>query len=44
MNNNDIILKALDVTYAYPEEDGAPDETHAALDGLPMMISLSAVS
>ena len=34
MNNNDIILKALDVTYAYPEEDGAPDEAHAALDGL----------
>ena len=34
MNNNDIILKALDVTYAYPEEDGAADEAHAALNGL----------
>lgn len=34
MKNNDIILKALDVTYAYPEEDGAADEAHAALNGL----------
>ena len=34
MTNQDIILKALDVYYAYPEEEGAAEESHAALDGL----------
>ncbi len=34
MTDHDIILKALDVYYAYPAEEGVTEESHAALDGL----------